>query len=312
MKAWIQFYVFLLLHETSMPETQPDVWSNQRLLEWTTDHFKKAGAESARLEAEILLAESLGCQRIELYTRYNEVPPADEMAQFRAWVKRRAAGEPVAYIVGYREFYSLRFDVNANVLIPRPETEHLVVAALEAAKDYDGKPLRVIDVGTGSGCVAIAMAKHLDRESVIGAIDLSPDAIAVAYQNALKHEVDGKIKFFTGDLLEALPAGSNPVHLIVSNPPYIGHQESDTVEDQVKNFEPSMALFAGDKGTEIIERLIAQSVPMLLPKGQLLFETSPSVMDACVNLVESQDGLELVEIIKDLAGLKRIVVARKS
>lgn len=295
-----------------MPETQPDVWSNQRLLEWTTDHFKKAGAESARLEAEILLAESLGCQRIELYTRYNEVPPADEMAQFRAWVKRRAAGEPVAYIVGYREFYSLRFDVNANVLIPRPETEHLVVAALEAAKDYDGKPLRVIDVGTGSGCVAIAMAKHLDRESVIGAIDLSPDAIAVAYQNALKHEVDGKIKFFTGDLLEALPAGSNPVHLIVSNPPYIGHQESDTVEDQVKNFEPSMALFAGDKGTEIIERLIAQSVPMLLPKGQLLFETSPSVMDACVNLVESQDGLELVEIIKDLAGLKRIVVARKS
>jgi release factor glutamine methyltransferase len=312
MKAWIQFYVFLLLHETSMPETQPDVWSNQRLLEWTTDHFKKAGAESARLEAEILLAESLGCQRIELYTRYNEVPPADEMAQFRAWVKRRAAGEPVAYIVGYREFYSLRFDVNANVLIPRPETEHLVVAALEAAKDYDGKPLRVIDVGTGSGCVAIAMAKHLDRESVIGAIDLSPDAIAVAYQNALKHEVDGKIKFFTGDLLEALPAGSNPVHLIVSNPPYIGHQESDTVEDQVKNFEPSMALFAGDKGTEIIERLIAQSVPMLLPKGQLLFETSPSVMDACVNLVESQDGLELVEIIKDLAGLKRIVVAQKS
>ncbi len=295
-----------------MPETQPDVWSNQRLLEWTTDHFKKAGAESARLEAEILLAESLGCQRIELYTRYNEVPPADEMAQFRAWVKRRAAGEPVAYIVGYREFYSLRFDVNANVLIPRPETEHLVVAALEAAKDYDGKPLRVIDVGTGSGCVAIAMAKHLDRESVIGAIDLSPDAIAVAYQNALKHEVDGKIKFFTGDLLEALPAGSNPVHLIVSNPPYIGHQESDTVEDQVKNFEPSMALFAGDKGTEIIERLIAQSVPMLLPKGQLLFETSPSVMDACVNLVESQDGLELVEIIKDLAGLKRIVVAQKS
>ena len=295
-----------------MPETQPDLWTNQRLLDWTTDHFKNVGAASPRLEAEVLLAEALACQRIELYTRFNEVPPAEEMAKFREWVKRRAAGEPVAYIVGHREFYSLRFDVNPHVLIPRPETEHLIVAALEAAKTVDEKPLRIIEVGTGSGCIAVALAKHLDREFIIGATDISPEAIATAWQNAKNHEVDEKIKFFTGDLLDALPAGSNPVHLIVSNPPYIGHNESETVEDQVKNYEPETALFAGETGTEIIARLIEQSATMLLPGGQLIYESSPSIMGACVDLVESQDGLEMVEVIKDLAGLKRIVVARKT
>ena len=295
-----------------MSDTTQAPWNIKRLLEWTTERFEQASASSPRLEAEILLAEALECQRIQLYTQYDVIPEADPMAKFRDWVKRRSGGEPVAYIVGYREFYSLRFDVTPDVLIPRPETEHLIVAALEAAKGYEDRPLRVVDVGTGSGCVAVTLAKHLPTPHVIAATDLSADALIVARQNAESHEVKERIRFCHGDLLAALPESADPVHLIVSNPPYIGDGEVDTVEDDVKNFEPHGALFAGPTGTEIIERLIEQAPDMLLPGGQLIFEASPTVMDRCVELVNASAGLEFVEVIRDLAGLDRILVAKKA
>ncbi len=293
----------------SEPATQP--WTIKRLLDWTQEHFEKAGTDSARLEAEVLLAEALGCQRIELYTQFDQVPDAEPMANFRDWVKRHAAGEPVAYIVGHREFYSLKFRVNASVLIPRPETEHVVVAALEAAKEIADRPLRILDVGTGSGCIAVALAKHL-TESKIGAIDLSPDAIAVAQANIDDHDVADRVKCFTGDLLAALPAGSQPVHLIVSNPPYIGTAEEGTVEPSVDQFEPKMALYGGETGTEVIQRLIEQSVDFLLPGGRLIFETSPIIMDACIELVKARPEFTACDVIKDFAGHRRVVVARKA
>ena len=293
-----------------MAESSTTEWSLQRLLQWTTDYFTESGCESARLDAEVLLAEALQCQRIELYTRFAEVPPADTLTRFREWVKRRAAGEPVAYIVGHREFYSLRFAVDPNVLIPRPETEHVVVEALEACKDFPS-PVRIIDVGTGSGCIGISLAVQLKNDFRIAATDLSLEALAVARTNAAAHGVDEKIRFYEGDLLEALPAGSNPVHLIVSNPPYIGRGEADTVEEGVKKYEPDSALFAGETGTEIISRLVEQADRFLLPGGQLIFEASPAVMDACVAIVEGS-SLEFVKVIDDYAGLKRVLVARKS
>jgi len=286
-----------------------DQWTLQRLLDWTTSHFTEAGSDSSRLDAEVLLAEALQCQRIELYTRFAEVPPAEPMAKFREWVKRRAAGEPVAYLVGHKEFYSLRFKVTPATLIPRPETEHLIVAALEAAKEFE-EPVRIIDVGTGSGCIAVTLATQLEKKHVVAATDISLDALAVARENAEAHEVDSKIRFYEGDLLDALPEGSKPVHMIVSNPPYIGRCEIDTVEDTVKDFEPDSALFAGEQGTEIIERLIPQAENMLLPGGCLVIEASPSVMDRCVELV-NQSALEFVEVINDYAGLKRILVAKQ-
>ena len=284
-------------------------WTLKRLLDWTKDYFEKVGSDSSRLDAEVLLAEALQCQRIELYTRFEEVPPADTLTEYRAWVKRRGAGEPVAYIVGHKEFYSINFDVTPSVLIPRPETEHIVVAAIEAAKSIDDSPIRIIDVGTGSACVAIALAKHIES-SVIAATDVSTDALEVARTNAAKHDVTDRVRFFTGDLLEALPDGSKPVHLIVSNPPYIGREEINTVEETVLKYEPEMALFGGEQGTEIIQRLVDQSVDMLLPGGQLIFENSPAVFDQCLEIIE-KSPLTLVEAIKDFAGLRRVIVAEK-
>ncbi len=294
-----------------MSETSSSAWSIKRLLEWTTEYFQKVDADSPRLEAEVLLAEALSCARIELYTRFDDVPPADSVAHFRDWVKRRGAGEPVAYIVGHREFYSLKFAVDSNVLIPRPETEHLIVAALEAAKEFTESSLRIIDVGTGSGCIAVTLAKYLP-DSKIAALDLSPAAIAITNQNAETHGVASRIRFFTGDLFAALPAGSGAVHMIVSNPPYIGTAEIDTVDDSVKNFEPEMALFAGPNGTEVIARLISESASRLLPGGLLIFESSPINMAACRRMVDDADDLEFVRIVKYFAGLNRVLVARRT
>jgi len=293
-----------------MSDTSTNQWTLQRLLDWTTKHFADVGSDSSRLDAEVLLAEALQCQRIELYTRFAEVPPAEPLAKFRQWVKRRAAGEPVAYLVGHKEFYSLKFKVTPATLIPRPETEHLVVAAIEACKQFQ-EPVRIIDVGTGSGCIAVTLAKHLEMKNVIAATDISLEALAVARENAQAHEVESTIRLYEGDLLAALPEGSNPVHLIVSNPPYIGRCEIDTVEATVKDFEPESALFAGETGTEIIDRLVTQAEQMLLPGGCLMFEASPAVMDQCQEIV-NRSALEFVEIINDYAGLKRILVAKKS
>jgi len=290
-----------------MPESPTTQWSIQRLLEWTTDYFNQTGSDSARLDAEVLLAEALECQRIQLYTRFAEVPPDEPLTKFRAWVKRRAAGEPVAYLVGYREFYSLRFSVTPDVLIPRPETEDLVVSALEACKSFP-KPIRIIDVGTGSGCIAVALAKQLKSDFVMAATDLSLEALAVARSNAEAHKVSDKIRFYEGDLLEALPEGSKPVHLIVSNPPYIGRRETDTVEEDVKKYEPDSALFAGEQGTEVILRLVEQAPRFLLPGGKLIFEASPEVMESCIDIV-GESPLTFEKVVDDLAGLKRILIA---
>ena len=295
-----------------MSEQETKQWTLQRLLEWTTGHFDDAGSDSSRLDAEVLLAEAIQCKRIELYTRFAEVPPAEPLQKFREWVKRRAAGEPVAYLVGHKEFYSLKFKVTPATLIPRPETEHLIVAALEVCKDRNDSagPVRIIDVGTGSGCIAVTLAKHMENQNVIAATDISLEALAVARENAQAHEVDSRIRFYEGDLLDALPEGSKPVDLIVSNPPYIGRCEIDTVEATVKDFEPESALFAGEQGTEIIERLIPQAEKMLLPGGHLILEASPATMDRCEELV-NQSALDFVQIINDYAGLKRILVARQ-
>ncbi|MCL4157893.1 UNVERIFIED_CONTAM: hypothetical protein GTU68_054654 [Idotea baltica] len=288
-----------------MTETTQQPWTIKRLLDWTVEFFQKANSPSSRLDAEVLLAEAMGCQRISLYTRFDEVPGDEQLVNFRSWVKRRAAGEPVAYLVGHREFYSLSFNVDANVLIPRPETEHVVMSALEVAMEIKDRPIRIIDVGTEQ------LKDQQKIESLsIAATDVSLEALEVAKSNAAKHEVADCVRFFSGDLLEALPNGSKPVHLIVSNPPYIGTGEINTLDENVKDHEPHVALFGGEKGTELIEKLIVQSKSMLLPGGALIFETSPINIDRCVELVRAQPEYKSVSVEKDFSGHQRVVIAR--
>ena len=202
-----------------MPEAES--WTIGRLLTWTTDYLKRHGSESPRLEAEVLLAHARGCQRIQLYTAFDDVVPDDVRATFRGFVQRRAAGEPVAYMVGHREFYSLPFRVQPGVLIPRPETEHLVVEVLDRIKQRApgcGRPL-IADVGTGSGAIAVALAKHAPTCRMV-AIDLSPQALDVARANVDSHGVADRVELLPSDLL----AGCRPTSgcdIVVSNPPYV-------------------------------------------------------------------------------------------
>ncbi len=175
-------------------------WTIGRLLNWTTDFLREKGVESPRLDAEVLLAAARGCQRIELYTAFDEPAPDALREKFRALVKERAAGKPVAYLVGRREFFSLAFEVTPDVLIPRPETELVVVRALDLAKQIDDGPLEIADVGTGSGVLAVTLAKHLPQCRVT-ATDVSAAALAIAQRNAERHGVGGRIEWYEGDLL---------------------------------------------------------------------------------------------------------------
>ena len=287
-----------------MTETQ--AWTVKRLLDWTTEHFTNKGFEGARLDAEILLAEALQCQRIQLYTQFEDIPEGERLAMFRDWVKRRAKGEPVAYLVGHKEFYSLRFEVNANVLIPRPETEHIVVKVVDLAAQF-ARPCSIVDVGTGSGCIAITLAKQISDCELV-ATDISGDALDVARGNAARHEVQERVEFLQGDLLEAVPA-DRQFDLVVSNPPYIGTSEVGTVDESVHKFEPEVALFSGEKGTDAIERLVEQSKTRLKSGGYLVFETSPIIFDACLEIVNQSGAFGEPEKIKDYSGHLRIVCA---
>lgn len=283
-----------------------DPWTTKRLLEWTTNFLKENGSESPRLDAEVLLAEAKGCQRIDLYTAFDQVPPEDQLAKFRAWIKERAAGKPVAYLVGYREFYSLSFQVNQHVLIPRPETELLVTLAVDALSELNSDSAAVCDVGTGSGCVAIAIAKN--AKCSLTALDISAEAIALAEQNAVEHQVQQRIQFLQSDLFAACD-DSQKFDLIVSNPPYIGTAEMESLAPDVKDFEPHAALFAGEDGTDVIQRLVDQSRSHLNPGGQLMFETSPIILDRCVEIVK-QAGFSEVGVEQDLAKQPRVVKGR--
>jgi len=296
-----------------------ELWTVGRLLEWTTDYLKGHGSEGPRLDAEVLLAEALGCQRIELYTAFDDVPGEGPRCAFRAMVRRRAEGTPVAYLVGHREFYSLSFRVTPDVLIPRPETELLVMAVLDLAKEGASsrqgdrqapRAWKIADVGTGSGVIAVCVAKHL-AASRVTAIDLSPAALAVAEQNARDHGVADRIEFLESDLLAATPADGQ-FDVVVSNPPYIAAAEMEKLSRDVRQFEPKLALQAGLRGTEVIESLIAQAPERLRPGGHLLMEISPMIHDAVVGLLEADGRFELGPTIKDLARLPRVVRATKT
>jgi release factor glutamine methyltransferase len=291
--------------------TSEQPWTVGRLLTWTIEYLGKHGAENPRLDAEVLLAHARGSRRIDLYAAYGEVADEKTRSEFRELVRRRAAGTPVAYLVGHREFYSLDFEVTPDVLIPRPETEHLVIALLDHVKGQatSGATHEIADVGTGSGIIAVCAAKYLPRSHVT-AIDISPAALAVARRNAERHGVAHRIEFVESNLFMNVPA-DRPFDYILSNPPYVSTSEMAELAKDVREHEPMAALDAGERGTSVIVPLVEQSAARLKPGGALLIEISPMLADEVERLIGSTPGLRLGGTIRDLAGHPRVVQATR-
>ena len=280
------------------------------MLQWTTEFLQQRGSDTPRLDAEVLLAKVKGCPRIALYTAFGDVAEDALRSEFRELVKQRAAGKPVAYLVGQREFYSLPFRVTPDVLIPRPETEFVLIGLLDQLKSTPAPEggWRIADVCTGSGILAVCLARYLS-ESKIVATDISPAALAIARENAERHGVAERIKFVESDLLSAAPQGL--FHAVVSNPPYVTTAEMAELPPDVRDYEPRIALEAGPQGTEVIERLIPQAAERLDAGGALLIEVSPMIEPRVRDLLAADARLEVQSTLKDLASHPRVVRARK-
>ena len=257
---------------------------------------------TSRRDAELLLMRVLDCDRAYLLTHPEAELTAEQAALYEDWLARRALHEPVQYIVGEQEFFGLKFRVTPDVLIPRPETEHLVEAAL-ARTDREAAPC-IADIGTGSGAIAVALA-HALPQARITALDISTAALAVAQENAESHGVSGRIRFVESDLL-AVVAGEQ-FDVVVSNPPYVA--EGETLEPQVRDYEPASALFAGAEGLDVYKRLIPQAWAALRPGGWLLLEIGHGQRDALERLLT---GWGSVSFIADLQGILRVACAQRS
>lgn len=267
----------------------------------TTPYFEKAGVESPRLTIELLLAHLLRKNRLELYLEFERELDEATLTGLRAMVKRRVAGEPVQYITGEVEFYGLKFAVDRRVLIPRPETELLVEAVLER------KPGKIMDIGTGSGCIAVALAKKLPGSEVT-AIDASAEALEVARANVNRHGMEKNVRFLTSDLLSELPV-SFTVDAIVSNPPYIASGDWAKLPKEVKDFEPVQALLAGEDGLEVIRRLVTDARRFLSsPNGFIALEMGAGQRGAVEQLFVSAE-YTVAQVLKDLQGHERVIVA---
>ena len=288
-----------------MPNEATERWTVGRLLSWTADFLKKKGSESPRLDAEVLLAHVLEWPRVSLYIHFEDEVGERAKATYRELVRKRSEGEPVAYLIGRKEFFSLPFLVSCDVLIPRPDTETLVVAALDFLKGKEGP--RVVDVGTGSGCLALAIAKHHVSARVI-ATDLSEKAIAIATQNAHKLEVTERVEFRQGDLLTPV-VNELPFDLIVSNPPYIPSDDIPNLEPGVRDFEPHLALDGGIDGLRIVERLIKQAASLLVEGGSLILEIGSAQEMPVRSAVEANGNFVLAPTIRDAANHPRVIRA---
>jgi len=296
-----------------------------------------ANVPSPRMNAELLLMFTLGCDRAHLYGHPERELTAEEQSRYDDALAQRLGGIPAQYITGHQEFWGMDFIVSPAVLIPRPETEHVIERVLEviastkdwtgetpvpqktasivgrqpAQSEVEGSPpargMRVVDVGTGSGCIALALAKELPQAEIeIHATDISPEALEIAEANAARHQMTGRIHFHQSDLLSGIE--KHAFDFVVSNPPYVGESEEDTVQLEVRKYEPREAVFAGPTGLELIERLVPQAREALKPGGWLVMEISGTIADQVQELLADWQD---VQITKDLQSIPRVVVARR-
>jgi release factor glutamine methyltransferase len=273
------------------------------------------------LAAELLLMHALGRDRTWLYSHPEEIVALATAEKYFALVVRRASGEPTQYLTGKQEFWGLEFEVTPAVLIPRPETEHVIEVALErlsslrSAKASDTKcketNLRIADVGTGTGCIAIALSRELPNSEIF-ATDISPDALAVARRNAVRHGVDARVHFFECDLLGAFSGSPLSFDLIVSNPPYVGRNEASELAREVRDHEPHAALFGGATGVEMYALLVEQAGALLRPGGILVIELGYNSLEHVRVIFEKQIGWRNVAVTLDLAGIERVMAAERA
>jgi release factor glutamine methyltransferase len=291
-----------------MPEPFSE-WTVLPLLRWTADHFRGKGIDSPRAAAEILLAHALGCGRIDLYLRFDQPVTADERDRFRALVRRRLRREPVAYITGQREFWSLPLSVDDSVLIPRPDTECLVEAALTVLPEAGNARWRVLELGTGSGAVILALASERPGHRFV-ATDLSPAAVATARANARRSGLETAMTFFAGDWFAPLSTGGT-WNLVVCNPPYIATSALAHLAPEVAAFEPRQALDGGPHGLDHLRRLIDQAPQHLGAGGYLMLELGSDQRRAVEDLARRVPGYDQVGFRKDYAGRDRVVCLRR-
>jgi release factor glutamine methyltransferase len=277
----------------------------------STRFLTERGSDSPRLDAELLAAHSLGLRRIDLYLQHDRPLAEEELEPMRALLRRRAAGEPVAYLVGEREFHGRPFRVTPDVLIPRPETETLVERALRwarAAAGARGEGLRLADAGTGSGCIACTLAAELPGAAVVAG-DVSAAAVAVARDNALRLGLGDRVTVGEGSW-EAPFAAHAPFDALVSNPPYVTSGEMEGLMREVRDHEPRLALEAGEDGLDAYRQLLDRCLPLVRPDGYLALEIDPRRREAVMRLVTTARPGSEVTVVDDLAGMARVVEAR--
>jgi len=280
-----------------------EIWTTLKVLDWTKEYLASRGVENARLEAEWLLCEATGLDRVGLYLNFEKPLDDEVLADYRGMVARRGRREPLQHILGTQEFCGLEFEVTGDVLIPRHDTETLVDEALARMPRAES----VLDIGTGSGCIAVVLASRIPQAAVT-AVDLSAEALVVARRNAERNGV--AIEFLHGSLLE--PVAGRHFDLIVSNPPYIPSRDIETLQPEVRDFDPRAALDGGLDGLEIYRRLIPHAVSVLTPAGWLLVEVGVGQAEDVSLLFNSTEGYGQVVTARDPAGIVRVVGGQRN
>jgi release factor glutamine methyltransferase len=291
-----------------MTESMPvKEWTTGALLDWTAQYLAQKGCEYPRLDAEVLLAHVLDCPRIGLYTRHADLASPEVRERYRELIRRRIEGCPVAYLVGYKEFFSLRLSVSPAVLIPRPESEFVVMEALRLAKTI--KAPNAIDIGTGSGNIAIAFA-HEHPGARVTAVDVSAEALDLARRNAETHGVINRIRFVQGNLFETVPAGET-FDFVLSNPPYIPHDDIVRLPQGVRDYEPHAALDGGPDGFAVFDALLGQSASRLRPGGCMILEIGAPQDKGARDRIEATGSYDSAPTVHDYSGHPRVLIARR-
>jgi len=282
-----------------------------KILNQAVERLRSAGVDRPRTTAELLLGAVLDAKKIDLYLNPNRLLTSDQIGKFNKFLEERIKGKPIQYIIGSTEFFGLEFEVNPHVLIPRPETETLVEKVMESLRNLSSP--EIIDLGTGSGAIAISLARNI-KDSFVYAVDISSDALKVARRNARKHGVEDRMDFLCGDLFEPLRnrKREETIDCVVSNPPYVSQEEFDQLPGEVKDYEPIVALRTEDEGTSFHKRIIRGSLDFLKEGGILALEVGLGQANEVANLIADTKKFKEIKIERDLGGIERIVMAYKA